>query len=525
MSINLPSPHPTPLDPSASAIDAGDVAFREDVLSALRLVESMVQPAAAAVYRVKGSQARLTCCGWIARPEFKGEPPPATLPVAELAYLAAQPMWQAGRRGACNLERWARANAFHSLASAPIGPQTGQVGLVCIAAAANSQDHLIPTAAQLLALGLDHAIHAQAQADINRTLTQETARQNQLRSVIEDNAHEGLLLLNPALRIHKINPAALQMLGYAAGEVFNQPLERVLVASQSIQPALTSALSGCAMHNLGDIQIYRRNGDKFLAKVRLYPIIQEGQVVQIVLYLQDLQEREQNRLQTQQLETRAILGEMTAVFAHEIRNPLNNISTSLQLLQMRAAPNDPNQAAMGRMLQDCDRMAELIKSALAFSKPVDYVMEPVDIAALLQRLLERLKARLLRDSVKVDFKADGLDLRVKGDSRALEQVFSNLITNAMNAMSENGGRLGVRVNQLFTEERIYVQVTLADTGRGIPSEIQAHIFEPFVTTEKSGTGLGLSTSRRIIIAHQGDLRLQQSFPGGSIFVVRLPAIT
>jgi signal transduction histidine kinase len=90
-------------------------------------------------------------------------------------------------------------------------------------------------------------------------------------------------------------------------------------------------------------------------------------------------------------------------------------------------------------------------------------------------------------------------------------------------MGEAGGRLGVRIEHSFEDERDYVLVSIADTGPGIPPELQERIFQPFFTTSTSGTGLGLAISKRILTAHKGDLRLKHSFPGGTIFVVRLPA--
>jgi PAS domain S-box-containing protein len=490
----------------------------------LELAQNMAHPITLAVYRVKPDRPLLELTAWLAQPDFAGEPPAASLPLSELGLLAGARVWAAGRRCTCGVQRWARSNAFQSLASATIGPPGAWIGLVTLSGGPASLHDLLPSLAELLAASFENVFQSQARISARDERLQQHLQHRQVQTTIEDHTREGLILLSPGLLIHKINNAALEMLGYAAEEVLDQPLERVLIASEPITPALAAALGGSPTHSLGQVLLFRRNGEGFPALVRIYPVIFSRQVIQIIIYLEDLQEREQIRLQTQQLENRALLGEVTAVFAHEIRNPINNISTSLQLMAMNLPQEDANQPAIARMLQDCDRLAELIRAVLAFSKPTDYEMEPLEMAPLLQRLMERLRPRMARAHVEADFKAEAECAEVLGNPRALEQVFSNLITNAINAMGEKGGRLGLRIEQAYEEERPYILVSVADTGPGIPHELQERIFQPFFTTETSGTGLGLAISKRILTAHKGDLRLKHSFPGGTIFVVRLPAL-
>ena len=177
-----------------------------------------------------------------------------------------------------------------------------------------------------------------------------------------------------------------------------------------------------------------------------------------------------------------------------------------------------------RMLKDCDRLAELIKSVLAFSRPADYVMEPLDLPSLLDHLLKRLQARITRLKIQYDFQSEPDCPPILGNQRALEQVFSNLIQNALQAMAPNGGRLGIKVASVNDlANRTHLQVSIADTGPGIPKELQERIFQPFVTTKSNGTGLGLAISKRIITAHKGNLSLT-SFPGGTVFKVQIPVV-
>ena len=113
---------------------------------------------------------------------------------------------------------------------------------------------------------------------------------------------------------------------------------------------------------------------------------------------------------------------------------------------------------------------------------------------------------------------------VLGDARALEQVFVNLISNAVQAMDTNGGSLSVKIQDYDKEkESNLYEVIIADSGPGIPSDIRDHIFEPFVTTNVNGTGLGLAISKRIVSAHKGNIFVD-SYPGGTLFHVLLPKV-
>jgi signal transduction histidine kinase len=287
---------------------------------------------------------------------------------------------------------------------------------------------------------------------------------------------------------------------------------------------LINALDGLPTLKAENLHIYRRNGETFLAQVSVLPARIEDSIQGTILLIQDMSEKEQIQAQAQQLEQRALLGEVTAIFAHEVRNPINNISTGLQLMGYNLPNDDPNQEIIGRLQADCDRLGELMKSVLAFSRPTEYEMESVAIGPLLNRLLERQRSRNATPPIQTHMQIEPGTPDVRGNARALEQVFSNLITNAAQAMSDTGGSIAVKVRQVVAgEERRYIQIDVADNGPGIPKELQERIFQPFFTTKPNGTGLGLAITKRIITAHKGNIQVS-SFPGGTVFHVQLPAM-
>ncbi|HIE57797.1 MAG TPA: hypothetical protein EYP88_06165, partial [Anaerolineales bacterium] len=255
------------------------------------------------------------------------------------------------------------------------------------------------------------------------------------------------------------------------------------------------------------------------------PVKQNNKILGVLFIFQDISEHERTKIRTQQLEQRALLGEVTAVFAHEVRNPINNISTGLQLMALNTPKEDTEAHEMiQRLLGDCTRLTNLMESVLTFSRTGNYNFAPLDLGSLLERLLKRWRPRMERLGIQYHVKIAPDTLPVRGDQRSLDQVFTNLISNAVRVMGKQGGTLAVKIGPHFSSGgKAFTQVDISDTGPGIPEEMRKQIFEPFFTTSPNGTGLGLSITKEIVTAHRGRIDLT-SFPGGTIFHIYLPVI-
>ena len=296
----------------------------------------------------------------------------------------------------------------------------------------------------------------------------------------------------------------------------------VLIGNETLSALYKSAQQGIATKAGNNLSLNTRTGKSFLAQVLCIPVMTNGKLSSIVLILRDLSQSEQIRAHTQQLEQRAFLGEVSAIFAHEVKNPINSIMTGLQYIGMTMKPGDPHYDLVSRLQNDCLRLTHLMDSTLTFSKPMEYHFAPVDLAEMLPNILERWAPRLTRLNIRYNFDANPEHPLVKADFRALEQVFVNLVSNAAQAMEKKGGTLNIRI--INAAEHLVppqYEVIVADSGPGIPDDIKAHIFEPFVTTNISGTGLGLAITKRIVSAHKGTINLE-SYPGGTMFHVLLP---
>ncbi len=449
---------------------------------------------------------------------------PERLPTQDIVQLRTTHLWKSGKRSTSSLHRAARATGLTLVASAPLGDERSAIGLLVLAG-----DETLPSDETLKRLRiLARLVTATIQLFTRLGSLESTLQsQHRLRTIEKvslDAMEDGLVVLSPTLQVLHLNPAAERILGYTAQEARGYQAEDILIGAGSLPSLLQLALQGSPTIKQENLRLYRRSGQPFLARVSILPAMSQEQLEGVIVLIQDLSEQEQIQTQARQLEQRALLGEVTAIFAHEVRNPINNLSTGLQWMAFQLPPDDPNQEVIQRLQGDLERLNELMKSVLTFSRPSEYEMEAVNLGVLLERLLERLKPRLVRANVQSMLQIEPNLPQIKGNPHALEQVFNNLITNAVQAMSERGGSLAIKAQGVQKGgERPMVQVDVADSGPGIPKELQERIFQPFFTTKSDGTGLGLAITKRIITAHKGSIWVT-SFTGGTVFHVQLPAL-
>jgi len=276
---------------------------------------------------------------------------PKKLPAQDLFQLRRPKLWIPGKRCNTLLHQAARASHLSYLASAPLGHPNAYIGLLAIADTQTPPSESILSITELMTNTITSLIEQHAKLDlIQSELENKQHRINEI-DILEEQISEGLILLDHNLKIQRLNLSAEMILGYAGKEVLHQPVEKILIGTETLLPALIEAQQGKSSYNLGNLRLYRRNGEAFIAIVRMFPIFGDENVEGVIILINDLSEKEAIRIQTQQLEQRAILGEITAIFAHEVRNPINNISTGLQLMAHNLPENDPNQDAIDRLFE------------------------------------------------------------------------------------------------------------------------------------------------------------------------------
>ncbi len=449
---------------------------------------------------------------------------PETLPVTDLIRLSTSQIWFPGRRVSTELYRSGRIKGVSYLASTPLGQEGAWLGLLVVgdhkAQPLENLLQLISVVGATVSMAVEHHILVTNQ----RLVIDQQTEALTLQNVLAEHVHEGVVLVDKNLKIEEINPIAEMMLGYSDEEAVHVPVENILIGPERLISSLHQALQGVPTHDLGQVMLHHREGQAFPAKIETIPIEKDGAVQSILVLITDISKDEKNKIRTQQLEQRAVIGEVIQVFAHEVRNPINNISLTLEAMGSELKMDDPNQEYISRMQGDCSRLSHLMESILASSKPLEPRFERVELHNLLRKITERWRPRFAKVSVKPFTQLNAETPPIKGDPRSLEQVFTNLISNAVDAMAkQGGGTLAIKVAPLNLIPNLpQVEVTITDNGPGMPDEIRDHLFEPFVSNNPRGTGLGLAITKQIVTAHRGSIKVT-TFPGGTVFQVILPA--
>jgi two-component system sensor histidine kinase HydH len=225
-----------------------------------------------------------------------------------------------------------------------------------------------------------------------------------------------------------------------------------------------------------------------------------------------------HKLEMARREQLARLGEMGAVIAHEIRNPLAGIKGYAQLLQEKLEPGEDGQSA-GLIVREAVRLEEMVNELLAYSRSDGTAPVPVSVHEVLNRSLAVITPEALAMDVVIELSIDE-SLTIAGKSDRLEQLFLNLYRNALQAMP-NGGLLTVTAQRVKTG----VEILITDTGQGIQTNNPDRIFEPFFTTKARGTGLGLAVCKKITEDYNGDISLESRSGKGTTFRLIFPLHT
>lgn len=218
-----------------------------------------------------------------------------------------------------------------------------------------------------------------------------------------------------------------------------------------------------------------------------------------------------------QSEKLSIIGELVTGVAHEIRNPLATISLIVQYLESKYADNYPIEK-LKSIQRNINRVDKIVYGLLNFSHPPRSNFDYHNVSEILERLEPILK-HFLPENIKIIKKYDSKLPQGWFDSDCLEQVFFNLISNAIRAMKD-GGELYITTS--FDSTRKGIIIKFEDTGVGIPEGNLKKIFKPFFTTYKEGTGLGLSICQNIIKEHKGNISVESKLGKGTIFTIFLP---
>ena len=267
----------------------------------------------------------------------------------------------------------------------------------------------------------------------------------------------------------------------------------------------------------GEIKNRAKDGSTYWVDTTIVPFLDErGKPYQYMAIRSEITERkrQEERLREQAALTR--LGEMAAVVAHEVKNPLAGIRGALQIIGTRLPADTRDRSVIGDILTRLDSLNNIVQDLLLFARPRTPRADKVPLGTLVMSTLELLKKD--PNFARIEIAVHGNDPVVEADAEQLQTVFTNLLLNAAQASGGSG-----RIDVTLEARDGWCDVKVRDHGPGIPAEVRERIFEPFFTTKHRGTGLGLPTAKRVVEMHRGTIGVAAAAGGGTEVTVTLPA--
>lgn len=363
-----------------------------------------------------------------------------------------------------------------------------------------------------------------ADARLTRRLQKEIEISEGKYAHIFEHASDAIFIVDPrSLQILDVNRAAQALSGYSREELFQlrfvnlcsflRDKEQEIVADPTQVHKIFSAYGNMPLQRKDNNLVLTEGSSSVMNHTK-------GQTLQI--FLREVTERRRLEQQLRQAEKLSALGQLISGVAHELNNPLAVISGYAQLLALRPAVDDKTRGDLLKIQRESERASKIVQNFLTFARKHPMEKTNVNLNKLIEVSLELMDYDLRASGVRLIREVQERLPDVFADPNQLEQVFLNIINNAVQAME---GSPREKVLKIVTDSSDnHVRVVIMDSGKGIPSSILEKIFDPFFTTKEVGvgTGLGLSISYSIIKEHSGNIYAQNHAEGGALFKVELP---
>lgn len=336
-----------------------------------------------------------------------------------------------------------------------------------------------------------------------------------------DNTNEAFVTIDAHHRVVLFNKAAESIFGFKRDEVMGRDLNMIMAptCSRNHREAVARYLETRIPHRIGhdtEILATRKNGETFPANISFSVSEVDGNIY-FTGIVRDLTETKALQDRIIRSERLAALGQVVAEISHEIKNPLMMIGGFARQLA-REASEEKHLSKLNIIVNEVARLEKLLSELRDLYAPRTLDIEQMDINELLREIYELVREESERKNIRVVFEPVKAKVFVDGDQAKLKQVFLNLMKNALEAV-EQGGRVGLSSNLKGKA----VEITISDSGCGIPEGNRDKVFSPFFTTKKEGTGLGLSVSRSILESHPGcTLGFESEQGTGTTFTVKMP---
>jgi len=342
-------------------------------------------------------------------------------------------------------------------------------------------------------------------------------------SRIIEGSGEAIVTLDADERITSWNRAAEVIYGWSSDEMLGRTFDRIMPpdpdAQRDRQRVRELVRSGQTVRDYQATRV-RKDGARITVRITRSPLYdRSARYVGSTGIVRDVTEVSRMEARLREQERLAAVGELAAQVAHEVRNPLAGIRGACELLLAGNQKLERNQEIASEVLQQIDRLNRTVGDLLSFARPTEMQPRPTDLHDLIDRVAGVLAEDPQAQNVKLERRYASELPAMNVDPQQLEQVFFNILLNASQAMDYAG-----TITICTTLNGDAVQVTIGDSGPGVPEQVAADIFKPFFTTRAQGTGLGLAIVNKIIQAHQGTIDAGRASEGGAEFRIRLPVL-
>jgi signal transduction histidine kinase len=334
----------------------------------------------------------------------------------------------------------------------------------------------------------------------------------------------GVLAISRDGRLALINDDAYRVFGIVPDpDDLGQPVATVLKAHPDVVRVLAGVFD---LHHLPNrVEMRLKPQNKVIGYTLAHIRDDAGEVVGAAMFFKDLTRVEQLEERERLRDRLAAVGEMAAVIAHEVKNPLAGIEVMAGLLR-RKIPDAPDaQAVLGDIIKEAKMANAIVQEVLDFVRPIRLQVERTSVRDAVRAAIQLAETKARRGGVEVDVALDDDVPLIQADQHQLMQLFTNLLINAYEAMGGTG-RIAIGAGRVRLEDggdgRDAVLVEVSDNGPGMAPEVSEKVFEPFFTTKPQGSGLGLAIVRKIVDAHDGRLDLRTAPGLGTTIRITLP---
>jgi PAS domain S-box-containing protein len=364
---------------------------------------------------------------------------------------------------------------------------------------------------------------------VRHDITRLKLAESQIRRQAEllDKSQDAILVRDLDDRIIYWNKSAERLYGWSADEVIGKKATAILFRGTPPEYQVAQKILLDCGEWRGELNQVTKSGKELIVESRWTLVLDDnGKPIQKLVVNTDVTEKSRMQAELQRAAQLSFVGELAAGLAHEVKNPLAGIQGIVDILIRRRDSNDPEREALEGIRHEVERIDGTVRALLDRARPRSLSTKLTSLTELTQKAVNIARSQAVGAAstgrrVFVEFESPADDVVLAADSAQIEDAVLNLILNAIEAI-DGEGRITVRIRREDGEENVEAVIEVSDTGHGISEENLSRVFNPFFTTTKGGTGLGLPAVRRIARAHGGRVEAESEIGEGATFRIYLP---